>query len=180
MTASLALTDDTSTSTETTPGRLDSAPACVRYVLGDWDRASATWVAKNLTLVSQTTGARYTYRVSRPAGESVERPWLVSVLTGSDNTRDYTYMGLLRPAVTDGNYIDTVSLRRTAKSNFGEDAPCWVAFAYFTSRVLRDGVLPKRLEVWHAGRCGRCSRRLTDPASVTRGLGPKCASRLGV
>ena len=179
MTTALDLTADTSTSTEPTPGRLDSVPACVRYVLGDWDRPSGTWVAKKITLVSQATGVRYTYRVSRPPGESVERAWLVGVLTGSDNQRDYTYMGLLRPTVTDGK-ISGVYLNRTAKSGIAADAPSWVAFAFFTRRVLREGVLPSRLEVWHSGRCGRCSRLLTDPASVARGLGPKCASRLGI
>ena len=30
-----------------------------------------------------------------------------------------------------------------------------------------------------SGRCARCNRRLTVPASINRGLGPECASKVG-
>ena len=30
-------------------------------------------------------------------------------------------------------------------------------------------------EMLHEGRCGRCARRLTVPASVASGIGPECA-----
>jgi hypothetical protein len=35
-------------------------------------------------------------------------------------------------------------------------------------------------EVYHEGRCGRCNRKLTVPESIETGLGPECASKLGL
>ncbi|WP_373093047.1 DUF6011 domain-containing protein [Zhongshania sp.] len=32
----------------------------------------------------------------------------------------------------------------------------------------------------HAGKCGRCARKLTDPVSISTGFGPHCRSELGV
>jgi len=33
------------------------------------------------------------------------------------------------------------------------------------------------LEIWHEGRCGRCNRKLTVPASIALGIGPECGQR---
>ena len=53
------------------------------------------------------------------------------------------------------------------------------AFAWFLASLSRPGTeLPEQLEFWHAGRCGRCGRRLTVPASIASGFGPECAGRI--
>jgi len=31
-----------------------------------------------------------------------------------------------------------------------------------------------RIELWHHGECSMCGRRLTDPKSIERGIGPTC------
>jgi hypothetical protein len=36
------------------------------------------------------------------------------------------------------------------------------------------------LEVYHEGKCGRCNRKLTTPASVLTGIGPDCAEIMGI
>ena len=44
----------------------------------------------------------------------------------------------------------------------------------------RLGNLKKDLtgaEFWHAGKCGRCGRQLTDPTSIELGIGPECRKR---
>jgi hypothetical protein len=33
----------------------------------------------------------------------------------------------------------------------------------------------EQVEFYHEGRCGKCGRKLTDPESIRRGLGPQCA-----
>jgi hypothetical protein len=40
---------------------------------------------------------------------------------------------------------------------------------------LMIGHIPETIAVLHDGRCGACGRLLTDPESILRGLGPKCA-----
>lgn len=38
--------------------------------------------------------------------------------------------------------------------------------------------LPSYVLVQHLGRCARCRRKLTDPESIRRGLGPECAKKV--
>lgn len=121
-----------------------------------------------LTLVSKTTGVRYTYRVRQPAPN---KPHFVRVLTGEDNTSHYTFLG----SIIDGGY------RHSPKSPIRIMAPSNYAFDWFWHGINdpghREKVL-KQLEVWHEGRCGRCGRLLTVPESVAHGIGPECAGLL--
>lgn len=39
-------------------------------------------------------------------------------------------------------------------------------------------VLPPYVIVQHLGKCARCRRKLTDPESIRRGLGPECAKKV--
>lgn len=108
--------------------------------------------------------SRFTYRVRESDDGKV---FFVSVMTGSDNEGDYTYLGIIR----NGEF------RRTAKSRISVDAPSHIAFLW-SYTMLGRGLLPDALQVWHEGRCGRCARLLTVPESIARGLGPECAERL--
>jgi hypothetical protein len=120
-----------------------------------------------VTLVSKRTGDRFTYRVRRAkvrAGQSEDEvPYFVNVLTGPNNLQDYDYLGTI---FADGNYY------HGKKSKIGSNAPSAVAWAWTWANLDTD-----RVEVWHEGRCSRCGRALTDPASISRGLGPICAQR---
>lgn len=119
------------------------------------------------TLVSKRTGTRFTYRVGMPKkARGSDQPWYyVSLLNGPDNTSNYTWMGTI---LNNGGY-------RYAK--VGKDAASSKAFLWLLAR-LQAGVFPAEVEFWHEGRCGRCGRMLTVPASVARGIGPECAGRL--
>lgn len=121
------------------------------------------------TLRSRKTGSRYTYRVSHKKGGDVS---FVSLLVGSDNTRDYAYMGLLPDD-------KPTSLRGVGKgkSCASYDAPSAKAFQYLLDSIAK-GQIPEALEVWHEGRCGRCGRKLTVPESIETGLGPECADKV--
>lgn len=96
----------------------------------------------------------------------------VAVLTGSDNTSDYTYLGQI---------LRTPHCRweHGKKSPIGPDAPSAKAAQWYLSRLFGNGPLAD-VEVWHDGTCGRCGRDLTDPVSVARGIGPECAERMGL
>lgn len=116
------------------------------------------------TVESSRTGARFTYRVRARAsiGNGV---LFVSVLTGSDNENDYSYIG----------WIDQWHGFRHggAKSSIGSDASSVIAFAW----LWRHRSNPSPARVYHEGRCGRCGRRLTVPSSIESGLGPECLEK---
>jgi hypothetical protein len=122
----------------------------------------ATAGRARLTLVSEKTGQRFTYQVKLKKG--ADDFFFVSVLTGSNNEADYTYLGYLRGDVFVAD----------RKMRIGPDAPSRKAWDWFWGRLNRDQSLAQ-CEVWHEGRCGRCSRVLTVPASIMTGLGPVCA-----
>jgi hypothetical protein len=59
--------------------------------------ADATAGNATLTLSSKKTGARYTFKVKAPRANDDGRRF-VSLLTGPDNTGDYSYLGMLTTA----------------------------------------------------------------------------------
>lgn len=123
------------------------------------------------TLVSKATGTRITYRVAYPKDKAtgkVDRTGLmfVSVLTGPDNERSYSYLGFITPT---GEYIFG-----TAKTKILPSAPSARAFRWFYDELVRKNRLHDKLEVWHEGKCGRCGRTLTVPSSIASGFGPEC------
>jgi len=123
------------------------------------------------TLVSTATGTRYTYQVTKARGNKTTAPWFVSVLTGSDNEHDYSYMGCIFPDKPH-------TLRHTAKSRVTAEAPSAKAFAWYLAKLAEASEQAHRVEFWHAGECGRCGRELTDPNSIESGLGPVCAGKV--
>lgn len=118
----------------------------------------------HITLRSQRTGQRFTYRIRRPKATS---PHFVAVLRGPGNDSDASYAFL-------GSIFDRSIFRHGTKSRIGRDAPSARAFNWAAQRILNMEPTPE-MEFWHEGRCCRCGRLLTDPESITRGLGPICA-----
>jgi len=127
----------------------------------------------HVTFQSRRTGTRFTYRVplaEARQGDDRAPPHFVSVLTGSNNDGDYTYLGCI---------FEGQRFVHGKKSRISEDAPSAVAFDWVW-RTLTSGKMHPELGVWHEGRCGACGRRLTDPLSISRGMGSSCWERLGV
>ncbi len=111
----------------------------------------------------------YTYRVTSKKDDQRGFIYFVSLLTGPNNTRDYTYMGLLNPA--------NGRVKLTAKSKVTDKS--------WSLRLLRralacvwadqgEDITKHGFELMHEGRCGRCGRPLTRPESIEIGLGPVC------
>lgn len=138
-----------------------------------------------LTLVSRASGLRFTFKISskpvhQAEGESDEKfrarqseafrgVRFVKVLTGPDNTRDFTYIGHIN---------DQHEFRTDRSSKINGQAPSVRAWAWFWDVLMRR--LPKldQLEIWHNGRCSRCNRVLTVPESLSTGLGPVCGEEM--
>lgn len=121
---------------------------------------------KAVFTVQSVTGRHYTYRVSdNPYRTGVRKSWFVSLLTGPDNTSDYTYLGMLDES---GNYWPT------RKTTLPESSEPVRVLRWALRLVFTGGQVPAGYSLFHAGRCGRCGRQLTTPESVAAGLGPDC------
>jgi hypothetical protein len=141
--------------------QITAAAAAVRFILG----GNATF-----TLRSTASGTRYTYKVKK-AEVDPRYPnsvtWFVSLLSGPDNESDFTYLGIVRDNV----------FRTTAKSRMNMDSTPVKAFNWSFKNFVQ-GTTPAQLELWHAGRCGRCGRTLTVPESIASGFGPECINKM--
>jgi hypothetical protein len=147
-------------------GRMEDPKAILSFMIA----GKAT-----VTLVSLKTSDRFTYKVRlAPKAKPTDADcWFVSLLNGPDNYLNYAYIGIIRRG-DDGKLF----FKWTSKSRVGEAALSvrgfkW-AIVYFA-----DGRMPKNLEVWHEGKCGRCGRKLTVPESISSGFGPECVGKVG-
>lgn len=139
------------------PGRLTTADDMKTFALAGSAR---------LTLVSEKTGTRYTYRIRRPKEANASCPWFVQVMYGPDNETQYAYLGTIYPN-------NEKSYRHGLKSNIPEGDVREKAFQWFWNHAKR-GAVPPQMQVWHEGACCRCGRTLTVPESIRNGIGPEC------
>jgi hypothetical protein len=121
--------------------------------------------------VNNASGKHYTFRVkaSKPSEKFPKVAYFVQLLTGPNNTADYTYMGML----TDENTV-----RLTAKSKYKTDSEPVKVFAWALRVLSGEAVLPAGYDIKHEGRCCRCGRVLTVPESIDSGIGPECAQKM--
>jgi hypothetical protein len=151
------------------PGNLRTAAAALRFITGG---------NAYFTVRSQKTGTRYTYRVNRAACSRCQKldckcwawpTYFVALLSGPDNTADYTYLGMLREN----------QFRLTRASKMQDSSGPVKAFRWVYERLVRRE-MPTQTEIWHEGRCGVCGRPLTVPESIESGIGPVCAGKGGL
>ena len=121
--------------------------------------------------VETPAGDHRTYRVQhQERSDRWAACWFVKLLTGPDNTSDYSYLGKLDEF--------TGQMRLTAKSKLGADAFAVKLLNRVLARIWaddHDAYQRHGFKVHHEGKCCRCGRRLTVPASVETGIGPECA-----
>ena len=126
------------------------------------------------TVGSRNTGTRYTYRVVRTPDSATR--YFVSVLTGSDNARTYRYAGLLETSLMDG----FLTFLTTAKSFGSETTPSIKGFLWLVNQFNHGKDPEQQADIYHEGKCGRCGRPLTVPASIESGFGPECAQAVAL
>ncbi len=117
------------------------------------------------TVRSEKTGDHLTYQVRAWKKAKHGTMHFVSVRTGND----YAKIGVVR----DGHDLSLGG----NKSDLVYDDPRVRGFRYVFEH-LRSGHVPPKAEIWHEGVCGRCSRALTDPESIARGIGPECIKKM--
>lgn len=121
-----------------------------------------------ITLKSVMSGKHITFRVRRTRDNGPI--YFVSLLTGPDNERSYSYIGIYNKEKTE--------FRLTSKSKMREESEPVQAFRFFL-KCIQKNQIPNSLEIFHEGRCGRCNRKLTTPESVASGFGPECIQYVG-
>ena len=121
-----------------------------------------------VTLVSQTSGNRYTYKITEADKRNPnDAPvYFVSLLNGPDNWSNYAYIGMIKNNL----------FAWTGKSKVSQEAPSFIGFD-FCFKALVAGSM-RGFEIWHEGKCGRCGRKLTVPESIASGIGPECAKHV--
>ena len=132
-----------------------------------------------VTFVNTQTQNRFTFKVVKHKKLNF---FYVNVLTNPDV---YTYIGTIS---SDGNF------KHSIKSHITSDAQSVKVFGYVLSKlktIIQDETqilniygefeilpaitaLPKFIEVYHSGKCGKCGKRLTVPESIDSGFGPEC------
>lgn len=149
-------------------GKFETVEHLIEYMMA----GKATISIKNTK-----TGNHFTFKVKKPKDNpdyKYPSPHMVSVLTGpnNDDWKNYTYIGTIIKG-------DLKTFRRGKKSRISSEALSVKAFTWLCMFLTTKAALPKTVEVWHEGICGRCGRKLTVPESVERGLGPECAGLVG-
>lgn len=127
------------------------------------------------TLRNNASETHMTFKVGRPDKvdpTDTKAPYFFRVLTGGDNTTSYTFLGTAW--LRDGRF----NYRRSNKSPIGLDAVSQKTISWYLEHIINSGANPPTLTVYHEGQCGACGRKLTVPESITRGIGPVCASRI--
>lgn len=115
-----------------------------------------------ITVSNQATGNHRTFRIrtQKPDAKFAPGERIVSLLTGTDNTRDYTSFGIVK----DGGRI--VLWRKFNGTKYEDLADL---LEHPDKAVAKWGMQYQ----WSA-KCRVCNRELTDDLSVTLGIGPKC------
>ena len=108
------------------------------------------------TLKNVKSGNHLTYSVSKKENKNI---WFVKSKFGYD----FKYIG----------YINSRGLFSITRKSWNTDSINTAVFLSFF-RYIKCNRTPNGLELWHEGRCGRCGRKLTDPASIEAGFGPEC------
>jgi hypothetical protein len=118
----------------------------------------------------------YTYRVKFKKGnDRYKDVYFLQLLAGPDNTKNYTYLGILSPKTGD--------VYTSAKSCHTDDHMSVRLARRVFSRIWLNDVSKIEhhgFKLHHEGHCGRCGRALTVPESVESGIGPECAKYMGL
>lgn len=129
-----------------------------------------------VTLRSKATDRSFTFRIteSEPDPEQPKRPtvFFVKLLTGPDNTSNYTTFGTIFGRKT--------FKFNTNKSHISKDALSVAAFDWVFRSLIAGKTCPDTLEVLPSGTCARCQRLLSDDTSIRLNFGPECRRILGI
>ena len=126
------------------------------------------------TVHNTQSGEHRTYKIRKPepTAQYPNPAWFLKQMTGNDNVNHYSYIGMI------DSQNGTVRLTRASK--FAEDSNTVKAARWVVSRIILGLQIPDQIDIHHSGHCGCCGKTLTEPESLTTGLGPICRKRIGI
>lgn len=120
-----------------------------------------------IVTLTSPTGVHYTYYL--------RAPWHEDKDAFTSDVRFVYCLGTDSKWFYVGGLYDNGKLFRSTKgSSISARSPAFKGAAYLVKMMNLDFETP--MIVQHEGCCARCGRRLTDPISIERGIGPKCRS----
>lgn len=118
------------------------------------------------TLHSPKTGNHYTYKVSKD-----KQTYILSVLTGDDNTECYTRIGRIYP----GGYNGSKNYDELYQFNWSDRTQSWLAVQLLLTNAQKYLQLGGQFLI--PARCRRCGRMLTTPQAIEDGVGHRCKAK---
>lgn len=131
--------------------RMTSAKQILEFILGG---------AAVISLKSLATNKHFTYRIKKK-----EDVYFVTFLSAGSS---WAYIGYIDK--------DLVLKKDRRVIPYTRGYPAWEAIEWFWP-ILNKGRIPQDAEVYHEGKCAMCGRKLTDPISVSEGVGPECRNK---
>jgi len=111
------------------------------------------------TVINEKTKNKLTFHVIQPKDRGPHFVW------ATNKKSKYGFLGAIF-----GNMSYNWGWRR---GKFTKDSVTNKSFEWLWKKIYLDS-LPENIVFYHKGKCGRCSKRLTDPKSIIRGFGPHC------
>lgn len=115
-----------------------------------------------VTIRSKKSGEHFTYNIVKDKYADYYRIYL---LVGEDNERSFRYIGLYyrdrREYYLPGLYRE-----------YNQPVPLSIKVIRYVLQNIDN--LPDTIEIYHSCKCALCGRKLTTPASLRTGFGPKC------
>jgi hypothetical protein len=121
------------------------------------------------TLQNRETGEHRTFRVRTVRQGALEGKRVIGLLSGPDNTSDYTNFGF----VTE----EGITVWRKHRGGEKRSAYEWYAIMLWEVAVKQNPEWTGKYDWLLEGRCCRCNRKLTHPDSLRTGVGPECGGR---
>ncbi len=126
-----------------------------------------------LFTVKNNKGQHFTFKVRQPKSEAGQpaKPYFVNLVGGTGTNGDRLYMGIL----TDNNRVALTKASKVGAQDLSVKVVEWAIGA-----VVYGKAIPAGYAIQHEGRCCCCGKTLTQPASISSGVGPECAKRTGL
>lgn len=126
-----------------------------------------------ITFKNELNQKRFTYKIKK--FKRNENLFFVHVLSGCNNEKDYSYLGRIIVKNLEQKQIEFDSSKG---SKISTDALSFKGFKYLIEATTIHHKMNENMCIYHEGKCARCGRKLTDPDSIIRGIGPECWTKI--
>ena len=122
------------------------------------------------TLHNNDRNTHLTFKSYRPKGWTVESPVLISLMTGTDNSSDFGFIG----SINKHGFFKVSPKAKVAKDRLEVASRSLV---WLLTKLRNETEFPEAFEFKGANTCCRCARKLTNPDSIDDGMGPICRKK---